>query len=95
MTRTLYAFAELTKQDPSYTGPEFNSDQILRDLITQVSRIRPTPVLSLTHYHSGKQDPSYSGPAFSSQQILRDLITQVNLYKETIEKNTSLEIQLF
>ncbi|XP_023342000.1 uncharacterized protein LOC111711786 isoform X2 [Eurytemora carolleeae] len=35
VTRTLYAFAELTKQDPSYTGPEFNSDQILRDLITQ------------------------------------------------------------
>jgi len=35
VTRTLFAFGELTKQDPQYTGQEFIPDAILRELITQ------------------------------------------------------------
>ena len=52
VTRTLYAFGEQTNMDPSYTGPEFNPEKILRDLITQVSRL-------IT---------SYTGPEFNLEK---------------------------
>jgi hypothetical protein len=36
VTRTLFAFAELTKMDPAYSGPPFDYEKILGDLISQV-----------------------------------------------------------
>ena len=36
VTRTLFVFAELTNLDPNYTGPTFNFDTIIRELIEQV-----------------------------------------------------------
>lgn len=35
VTRTLFVFAELTNLDPNYTGPTFNFDTIIRELIEQ------------------------------------------------------------
>ncbi len=39
VTRTLFAFAELTKMDPAYSGPPFDYEKILGDLISQVKQI--------------------------------------------------------
>ena len=36
VTRTLFIFAELTNLDPRYTGPVFNFDSIIRELVAQV-----------------------------------------------------------
>ena len=36
VTRTLFIFAELTNLDPRYTGPVFNFDAIIRELVAQV-----------------------------------------------------------
>jgi len=33
VTRTLFAFAEMTNMDPDYAGPEFDFDQIIKDLM--------------------------------------------------------------
>ena len=36
VTRTLFAFAEMTNMDPNYEGPEFDFDVIIKDLMLKV-----------------------------------------------------------
>ena len=36
MTRTLFAFAELTNLDLNYTGPEFDFEKMIKDLMIKV-----------------------------------------------------------
>ena len=39
VTRAVFAFAEMTNMDPGYTGPEFDFDRIVKDLMNKVRRI--------------------------------------------------------
>ena len=39
VTRAVFAFAEMTNMDPDYTGPEFDFDRIVKDLMNKVRRI--------------------------------------------------------
>ena len=39
VTRTLFAFAEMTNMDPGYAGPEFDFDKIINELRSKVKRI--------------------------------------------------------
>ena len=36
VTRAVFAFAELTNADPQYSGPEFDFDRIVKDLMNKV-----------------------------------------------------------
>ena len=36
VTRTLFAFSEMTNMDPNYTGPEFDFDKIIKELMNKV-----------------------------------------------------------
>ena len=38
VTRTLFAFAEMTNMDPGYAGPEFDFDQIIKELMIKVKQ---------------------------------------------------------
>ena len=48
VTRTLFAFAELTKMDPAYSGPPFDYEKILSDLISQVNYSTKYPAINFT-----------------------------------------------
>ena len=37
MTRALFAFAEMTNMDPEYSGPEFDFDKIIKELMNKVT----------------------------------------------------------
>ena len=39
VTRAVFAFAEMTNMDPGYTGPEFDFDRIVKDLMNKVRGI--------------------------------------------------------
>lgn len=39
VTRAVFAFAEMTNMDPGYSGPEFDFDRIVKDLMNKVRRI--------------------------------------------------------
>ena len=34
----MFAFAEMTNIDPNYTGPEFDFDKIIKDLMNKVEK---------------------------------------------------------
>ena len=38
VTRTLFAFAEMTNMDPGYAGPEFDFDKIIKELMIKVKQ---------------------------------------------------------
>ena len=38
VTRTLFAFAEMTNMDPGYAGPEFDFDKIIKELMSKVTQ---------------------------------------------------------
>ena len=38
VTRTLFAFAEMTNMDPGYAGPEFDFDMIIKELMIKVKQ---------------------------------------------------------
>ena len=40
VTRAVFAFAEMTNMDPGYTGPEFDFDRIVKDLMNKVGRLK-------------------------------------------------------
>ena len=46
----MFAFAEMTNMDPDYTGPEFDFDRIVKDLMNKVKRIKS----SLLHENDNK-----------------------------------------
>ena len=48
VTRAVFAFAEMTNTDPGYSGPEFDFDKIIKDLMNKVREGQGTSLIKLT-----------------------------------------------
>ena len=68
VTRTLFAFAELTNTDPDYAGPEFDFDKIIKELMMKVLNMFVNTALTMDYCcRAYAGNPPYKTPAIFRQ----------------------------